>query len=59
MTPQKVALDRQRIASIKEQAQRAKADLDPLRCISLMVDAADQHLLALPMLRTWTHGTDR
>lgn len=37
----------------------AKSNRDPLRFVAIQADAAAQCALALPMVSTLTHGTDR
>ena len=54
-----VKQDRQYLADIAEKARRAKAELSPLRSVSIQADAANQTAFALPMCSTLIHGTDK
>lgn len=56
---QLVTLDRQRMAFIAEAAKRAKANMEPLKYVSMQADAAAQTAFALPMCPAVTHGTDK
>lgn len=57
--PQAVTADRERLSAISSGAIRAKANMEPLKFVSMQADAAAQTAFALPMCSPLTHGTDR
>lgn len=56
---QEVSKDRDCLERRTAAALRAKANMEPLKFVSIQADAANQTCFALPMCSPVTHGTDK